>query len=462
MTYSSMRHSSKYGDEHRIAFERLAAGEGTSQYKGKGLHRDFYIPSESVRAWDLTKDDALEYRNCVRRVLRKFHEAAEKEQRVLTDVEQKAWDFAAALADDLTDSIEARPEELRVAHLFCGTAAPSGRAMRDREGREHRVYAPREQISTTQGNYGDGSSLGSIIRALACGPRSDADERALAGGVNSAGGFTVPRLTSELFIDKMRAASSCIQAGAQTVMLETEQTTFARLKGDPGIAWKPENAQFSPSDPVFDAVVFNARTLFTIVPMSIELLQDTLNADAAIERAISQKFAEELDRVALVGSGSASEPTGIKNQAGIGTYMMAADGLALADYDPVLMAILQLQNANAKPPTAAIMAPRTFQQFGVLKDSQGRYLEKPATIRDLPFLVTSQLPVNETQGTSDAASSIFVGDFADLWIGMRMGLTVKILTERYSDYGQVAIMAMMRCDTQLAQPASFCRIAGVL
>lgn len=444
-------------EDHRIAFERQAAGEGFSKYKDADVSR-------------LEKDEILSYRNIARRVMRKMHETAEKEKREFSATEQKAWDFAQALADDISDEIARRsivPTELRAAGKFVSNASSgksNGRVMRDREGREHRVYAPGEHIARNANpdSYGEEIGLGGIVRALACGPRSEAEQRALSEGTNTAGGFTVPVATSKTFIDKMRAASTCIQAGAQTIVLETEQATFARLTGDPGIAWKAENAQFTPSDAVFDSVVFTGKTLFSIVPMSIELLQDTLNADSAIERAIAQKFAEELDRVSMIGAGTSTEPKGIKNQSGISSYSMGTNGLAPTNYDALLQAILQLQNANANPPTAAIMAPRTFQELGTLKDSQGRYLDKPATIRDLPFLVSSQLPINETQGASSTASSIYVGDFADLWIGMRMGLSIKLLTERYADYGQVAIMAMMRCDVQLAHPASFCRIAGVL
>jgi HK97 family phage major capsid protein len=52
-------------------------------------------------------------------------------------------------------------------------------------------------------------------------------------------------------------------------------------------------------------------------------------------------------------------------------------------------------------------------------------------------------------------SDLFVGDFTQLLIGQRLGLTVQTLVERYAELGQVGIIAHWRGDIQLARPRSF-------
>ena len=75
--------------------------------------------------------------------------------------------------------------------------------------------------------------------------------------------------------------------------------------------------------------------------------------------AFAQATALEVDRVALLGSGSAPEPTGISNVTGVGEVDMGTNGAAITDYDEILDALQEIQDANAQDPTAAIMAPRT-------------------------------------------------------------------------------------------------------
>jgi HK97 family phage major capsid protein len=52
-------------------------------------------------------------------------------------------------------------------------------------------------------------------------------------------------------------------------------------------------------------------------------------------------------------------------------------------------------------------------------------------------------------------ADLFVGDFAQLIIGQRLGLQVQALTERYAELGQIGIIAHWRGDIGLARPRAF-------
>jgi HK97 family phage major capsid protein len=77
-------------------------------------------------------------------------------------------------------------------------------------------------------------------------------------------------------------------------------------------------------------------------------------------------------------------------------------------------------------------------------------------------LVTTSIPINETQGTATTASAILFGDWKELLIGLRSSLRIEVLKERYAEYRQYAFIAHMRGDVQLAHKASFCRLKGII
>ena len=196
---------------------------------------------------------------------------------------------------------------------------------------------------------------------------------------------------------------------------------------------------------------------------SRQLVEDAdPSVEAALEMSLSKAFASELDRVALLGSGSGAEPTGVRNASGVTELSMGTNGAAISDYDEILDLIEDLADANAPAPTAAIMAPRTATTIGKFADTTGQPLRRPAGIEDLRFLSTAQVGVAETQGSSSIASTIFLGAWNELMIGMRTNFRLQVLKERYADNLQLGFLAYIRFDIALAHAASLGRLVGVI
>jgi HK97 family phage major capsid protein len=237
---------------------------------------------------------------------------------------------------------------------------------------------------------------------------------------------------------------------------------IARLDTDPVAGWRSENAAVTASDPVFSQVLFTARSLTALVKCSREVIEDSVNLTEALTQALSGAFAVELDRAVLFGSGSAPEPRGIFNTSGILSVSMGTNGAAVTNYEPLLDALKLMQDNNNADPTAAIMAPRTARALAGLKDTTNQPLRLPPAIENLPRLVTSAVPVNQTQGTSNAASTIILGDYSQCMIGVRTKFNIEVLRERFADNLQVAFLAYLRADVQLLHPESFVAIKGVL
>jgi HK97 family phage major capsid protein/HK97 family phage prohead protease len=361
---------------------------------------------------------------------------------------------------------ETHPGGLRVEDR---TAAPEGAETRLSAtlGLEDRVadwVARRPSRSAYSSEEQRDFSLGRAIKGMVSGDWTDAEleQRALAEGAGSTGGFLTPEPLSAQVIDRIRNQAQVMMAGAQTVPMESDTLSIPRLATGIQPAWKVENAAVVESDPAFERVSFKANTLAVLVRMSFELFEDMPPSSAdLITNEITQALALELDRAALRGSGTAPEPRGVRNQAGVTVQSMGTNG-ATPTYDALVDAVSTIQGKNLAP-NAAIHTSRTAKTFSNLKDTTGQPLMMPPLLDGLSQLVSNQVPVDLTAGTSSDASEIYVGRWSDLLVGVRpsVGVRIQQLNERFADQMQIGLLAYLRADVQLARPESFVVISGV-
>lgn len=404
----------------------------------------------------------------------------------LSDEQKVASDAALKLIDnwgkELQDRSEGRgsnrPRIMSDADLdFLGGRRPRpprslpGIPLRTASGEELRALGPKESFSEYLRESGklrddqDGMTFGRLMAAMIRGPRDEVERHALAEGSDSTGGVTVPVGLLSEFIDALRPQSRVVEAGARTIPLSTEKTSIARITTYPTPGWRDENdAVANTSDPAFDAVTFTARSLALIVPVSRELVADSINIESALTQVLSRAVADELDRVCLLGSGIAPEPKGLsKYSPGPGLVSMGDDGAALANYDPFLDALQKIQDANANDSDlCAILAPRTNIALAKLKDDNKQPLQIPPALRNVRFLPTTKVPVNETQGGASNASRVVLGDYSQCWIGMRLEARVEVLRELLAANYQLAFLVHLRADVQFAHLESFCQITGII
>jgi len=326
-----------------------------------------------------------------------------------------------------------------------------------RSGEEVRVVQRGERFATEDSEV----RMGAVLRAMVCGARNEAEKRALGEGTDSAGGYTVPAPLAADFIDRLRARARVFQAGAQTVEMTSETLQIAKVVTDPAPAWRDENAAIAETDPAFGRVLFVARSLACLTKVSRELLADSANAEAALEAAFAGAFANEIDRVALVGSGTAPEPQGLFGATGVTEVSMGTNGAALTGYGEILQLLQALEDANATDPTAWIMAPRSNYTLAGLVATDDQPLMPPSVVSEIPILSTSQVPVDQDQGTANDASTIFAGDFRQVMVGVRSQFRIDVLRERFADNHQIGLVGWARLDVQLAQPAALGRLVGV-
>ncbi len=300
-------------------------------------------------------------------------------------------------------------------------------------------------------------TMGHLLKGMITPSRDPSVRAALAGGADATGGFSVPDITLSRFIDHLRAAIVCMRAGAATVPLISDKTTIARTATDPTAAWRAEAGAVAESEPTFEGVVFVPRSLAVLVKASREVIEDSVNIEQALEQAFIGALSVELDRVALNGSGTPPEPKGISNTTGVGSV---AGGGALTSYDKVLDALYEILVDNGPMPTAMVMPPRTTIALAKLKESTSNApLAMPPLLANIPSFTTTSMPITESPGT---ASKIILGDFTQLYFGIRTELRIEVLRELYAGNLQLGYIAHLRADIGVAHPESFAMVTGIV
>ncbi|MFI7633472.1 phage major capsid protein [Nonomuraea sp. NPDC049400] len=306
--------------------------------------------------------------------------------------------------------------------------------------------------------------LGKYLRGLVLGEWEDADaeRRAMSEGTQSAGGYMVPTLLSAQIIDLARNQTRVLQAGARIVPMANKTVDIAKWTGDPTAAWHTENATISPTDATLGKATLTAQALTSLTVVSRELVEDAPNVGDELAQAFAAQFALTLDRAALYGSGTAPEPRGVKNTSGITTQLFSgANGGTPTNYDFLIDAVGALEDNNEEA-TGVIYAPRTKRVLGKLKEATtNAYLAPPAIIAGLPRYDTNQVPINLTVGTSTDTSDAFVGNWRQLYVGVRTQLMIKPLEERYADNGQLGFLAWWRGDVVVARAKAFTVVTGL-
>lgn len=330
-------------------------------------------------------------------------------------------------------------------------------------GERINVLAKGEKLADLypQGGPKPTASLGDAVKAMISPGSVASDIRNVVHESSStAGGYLVPDALSAQVIDNLRAESVCFKAGARVVPMTTADLNIAKMTHDVQGIWRVENQTLSEDSPTFGRLRLSARSLAVIVKISREIVEDVGNLDEVLRSSLAKSFALSLDNALLYGAG-VSDPMGVVNWSGIGSVSLGTDGAQISGYDSFLDAVYEAHVDNAGDFSAAVMHPRTEKTISKFKDGAGLPLRRPQAVESLPFLSSTQVPINETQGASSDCSSIICGDFTQMLVGMRTQLQIELLRERFASEMQYGLLAYLRADMVLAHPESFVRIVGV-
>lgn len=326
-------------------------------------------------------------------------------------------------------------------------------------GREVRALRHDERISAGPEDL----SIGRTIHSLLTGGE---EYRAAVGGVDSSGGYLLNPQQSARVVDLARSASVVLRAGARTIPMATSEMKIARISSDATAVWRSELEDITSSDIGLGALTLQAKTVAALVYCSVELLEDAQNAPQAIENALRSMLAQALDQGILRGSGASGEIVGILSADDVDEQSSVGTPTNYAEVSAGIKAILTANYPGLVSGLSWILHPRDGATYDGLTASDNQPLQPTPWASQLQKLFTTALPTTDGGGSNE--SSMIVGDFRQVLIGMRTrGVRLEVLREgtdgTRNATTQLArwLRCYVRADAALLQPTWFSKLTGV-
>lgn len=307
-------------------------------------------------------------------------------------------------------------------------------------------------------------------------------KRTLIQGSDPAGGYLVPNQILADFIDLLRSKTVVKEMGA-TVMsgLIGSPVEIMRQTSGSTAYWVAENTDITASEQTFGELTMAPKQLSAMTKMSNRLLRmSNPSVEGLVRNDLAKVLARALDLSALRGTGSASEPLGIANTAGINTHELATNGQT-PTVDDLYDTLLLLEEDDVELDGAGwVFTPRTWNSLRKLKDGQSNYLlqnntqgwitDTPATnavmgtLLGMPFRTTTQIPNNLTVGTSDVCSEMYFGNWSEVMVGEWFGLQFAASQETSDAFSKNStwVRLIQEVDVAVRQPLALCLVTGVL
>lgn len=267
----------------------------------------------------------------------------------------------------------------------------------------------------------DGFNLGDFCRDVVIGSRKAASGAAL-----------VPNFIGSQIIDNIRAQTVLVEAGASSIMIDGP-TNLARLTTDPTVYSHTEgDTDIVESDVVATPVTLNPKLLAVLIPLTVELVQDSPNLDALLNIALAQAFAAKVD---ALGIAALLADTGIPD---------SAAGQDPAIWAKVLEAVGSALALNQAVPSAHISSPADFiARASQLASTAGSWLGKPPALASMAELHTTTL----------SAGTALFGNFAEAFaLAVRSDLRVEVVRHAKATSGGHLLVAHARIGGVVLQP----------
>ena len=268
------------------------------------------------------------------------------------------------------------------------------------------------------------------------------------GTAADGGNLVATELLAGSFIDLLRNASALDQAGATVLTGLTGNVAIPRQSGAATAYWVAESGAPTESQQTVDQVTMMPRTVAAYTDYSRRLmLQSSIDVENMVRRDLATVLALKIDLAGLYGTGTNSEPLGLKNTTGIGTEDFSNNTPTFAE---VVALESDVATANAllgSPVYLMNAAMRGALKTQVKESGQASYIFENGEVNGYRGLVSNQV----------ASNDLWFGNFADLLIGYFSGLDLMVDPYTNSTSGTVRVVAMQDVDIAVRHPESFSR-----
>lgn len=278
----------------------------------------------------------------------------------------------------------------------------------------------------------------------------DVLRRDLTVGTASAAGdlvFTDARPGS--FIELLRNRLALSTLGVQTLTgLQGPVAIPKQLTGATAY-WVAEKGEPTESNPTVGQVNLTPKTLGAFTEFSRRLmLQSSIDVETMVRNELSTVMALEIDRAALYGIGSVSQPLGLKNVTGINTEDFSG---ASPTYVELVSMETKVNADNADIGAMAYLTNST--RYGAFKTtskagSEAIFVLEPGnTVNGYPVVRSNQVETGD----------VFFGVWNALIMGMWGAITLQTNPYALDKSGGVRVTAFQDVDVAVRYPECFTR-----
>lgn len=293
---------------------------------------------------------------------------------------------------------------------------------------------------------------------------TEIDSRAMSESINTAGGFLAPDELEQTIID-LREEYGSARRNCRIKPMASDHSNEPKKTG--GLTAHPvgENAAFTESQQTWGNVELTAKKWGVLVRISSEISEDSIinmADDLANDAALA--FATAEDEACIDGDGTSTYHgiVGIRTKmidpAFIGSYVEAAAAgdnwseIDATDLTNVMAALPKYARRGAKWHCSPLAKVAVFDRLtGSAGGNTIITLEQGASITPrymgYPIEEWTAMPTVDAGAALNDLIMLFFGNmYMSTKMGVRRGITVKRLDERYAEYDQIGIIASERFD----------------
>ena len=295
-----------------------------------------------------------------------------------------------------------------------------------------------------------------------------AERTQLVGTAGIGGNLVGTEYRDRDFIVPLRSRSLVMAAGATVLTDLVGNAAMPRQTSVVAGQWVAEDATGTETDLTFDQVTLTPKTVKGGMSWSRQMALQALPAMEEIARRdLSEQLAIALDQAAINGPGTATQPRGVLNTAGIGGVVGGTNGAALT-YSHLVDLESVVSNANADNGLLAYLTnsrvrghAKKTPKFGA--STEETIWEANDRLNRYQAYISNNVPSNLTKGTaSGTCSAVIFGNWQDLVIGMWGALDLIVDPYSQSDRGRVRINAYLSADIAVRRAASFAAMVDAL
>jgi HK97 family phage major capsid protein/HK97 family phage prohead protease len=269
------------------------------------------------------------------------------------------------------------------------------------------------------------------------------------GSPTSAGDLVFPDARPESFIELLRKRNVLTSLGVQMLTGLVGPVPIPRQTGAATAYWVGEAVEATESEMTVDQVNLTPKTLSAWTRFSrLLMMQSSLDVETLVRQDLVTVMALEMARAALYGTGSSSQPQGLKFITGINTEDFGAAQPTYAE-----LVSMETKIAADDADIGAMGYATNATVFGGFKTTEKAantaqfVLEPGGTVNSYGVVRSNQVE----------SGDVFFGVWNQMLIGMWGALDLQVNPYSEDKAGNIRVVTHQSCDVAVRHPESFCR-----